>query len=95
MLSEGRQTVVEMSSHIVHRNATLFEDPDVFKPERWLGEDGKKLERWLVPFSRGPRSCLGLKYTLTPRTIRLIVTDILKPRLGGVIPGHRICLSKV
>ncbi|KAL6246705.1 hypothetical protein RBB50_006012 [Rhinocladiella similis] len=54
------RTVVEMSSHFVHRNADIFEQPNEFKPERWLGADGRKLERWLVSFSRGPRSCLGL-----------------------------------
>ncbi|KIX08873.1 uncharacterized protein Z518_03530 [Rhinocladiella mackenziei CBS 650.93] len=53
-------TIVEMSSHFVHRNPTLFDDADQFKPERWLDMDGKQLERWLVSFSRGARSCLGL-----------------------------------
>ena len=51
-----------MSSHFIHRNAEIFESPDEFRPERWLHENGKKLDRWLVSFSRGPRSCLGLKY---------------------------------
>lgn len=51
-----------MSSHFVHRNASVFEDPNEFVPERWLGTDGRNLDRWLVSFSRGPRSCLGLKY---------------------------------
>ncbi|KIW18531.1 hypothetical protein PV08_02819 [Exophiala spinifera] len=54
------RTVVEMSSHFVHRNADIFEEPNEFRPERWLGPDARKLERWLVSFSRGPRSCLGL-----------------------------------
>jgi cytochrome P450 len=58
------QTVVEMSSHFVHRNARVFEDPNEFVPERWLGADGRNLDRWLVSFSRGPRSCLGLKYAI-------------------------------
>lgn len=51
-----------MSSHFVHRNATIFDDPNEFDPERWLGPSGKNLDRWLVAFSRGPRSCLGFKY---------------------------------
>ncbi|KAL1989438.1 hypothetical protein VTN49DRAFT_7249 [Thermomyces lanuginosus] len=53
-------TVVEMSSHFVHRDPTIFEKPDEFIPDRWLGENAKDLEKWLVPFSKGPRSCLGL-----------------------------------
>lgn len=51
-----------MSSHFVHRNASVFEDPNEFVPQRWLGTDGRSLDKWLVSFSRGPRSCLGLKY---------------------------------
>lgn len=50
-----------MSSHFVHRDPTIFEKPDEFIPDRWLGENAKDLEKWLVPFSKGPRSCLGLK----------------------------------
>ncbi|ERF70020.1 hypothetical protein EPUS_03572 [Endocarpon pusillum Z07020] len=52
-------TVVEMSSHFIHRNGDIFESPNDFKPERWLGQAGRDLEKWLVTFSRGPRSCLG------------------------------------
>lgn len=50
-----------MSSRFVHRNRTIFPDPDDFVPDRWLGPTGKDLDRWLVAFSKGPRSCLGSK----------------------------------
>ena len=42
-------------------NADLFPEPGSFKPERWLGEKGKELERWNVSFSRGTRGCIGIK----------------------------------
>ncbi|KAK5958385.1 hypothetical protein OHC33_000227 [Knufia fluminis] len=44
-------TVVEMSSHFVHRSADTFENPNEFKPDRWMGPGGKDLEKWLVSFS--------------------------------------------
>lgn len=53
------QTVVAHASHFVHRNPDVFGNPDEFIPDRWLGENGRALERWLLSFSRGPRSCLG------------------------------------
>ncbi|KAI9739227.1 MAG: hypothetical protein M1834_007440 [Cirrosporium novae-zelandiae] len=53
-------TCVSMSQWLIHRNPTLFEDPDEFIPERWLQSDSAALEKWLVPFSRGPRMCLGM-----------------------------------
>ncbi|KAL4879870.1 cytochrome P450 [Aspergillus karnatakaensis] len=52
-------TIVAHASHFVHRNAEIFANPDEFIPERWMGEEGKKLDKWLLSFSRGPRSCLG------------------------------------
>lgn len=61
-LADCMQTVVEMSSHFVHRSAQMFRDPETFSPERWQGTHGRELERWLVNFSKGPRSCLGFKY---------------------------------
>ncbi|KAJ5713105.1 uncharacterized protein N7483_010286 [Penicillium malachiteum] len=41
-------------------NAELFPEPEKFKPERWIGEKGKELERWNVAFSKGPRACVGI-----------------------------------
>ncbi|PGH08839.1 hypothetical protein AJ79_05843 [Helicocarpus griseus UAMH5409] len=52
-------TVVEMSSQFVHRNESVFEKPNDFIPDRWMGDNGQRLDKWLVNFSRGPRQCLG------------------------------------
>ncbi len=49
-----------MSSILVHKSASIFDDPDTFNPGRWMEKDSKELEQWLVSFSRGPRSCLGI-----------------------------------
>jgi cytochrome P450 len=53
-------TIVGMSSVLVHKLEATFEDAEVFDPDRWLEEDSKELEKWLLSFSRGPRSCLGI-----------------------------------
>ncbi|KAH8094802.1 cytochrome P450 [Cristinia sonorae] len=53
-------TVVGMSCCFVHNNETVFEEAYKFKPERWLGGHGKDLEPYLVPFSKGTRSCVGM-----------------------------------
>lgn len=46
----------------MHTNPDLFPDPMAFVPERWLHPESQKLENYLVPFSKGPRSCVGIKY---------------------------------
>ncbi|KAL4805653.1 cytochrome P450 [Aspergillus unguis] len=53
-------TIVSHTSSFVHRNPDVFEDPNTFNPDRWLGEKGQAMNGWLLSFSRGPRSCLGL-----------------------------------
>ena len=55
------QTIVATCNKFVHLNEEIFPDPHAFKPERWLGASAESLEHWLVTFSKGPRSCLGVK----------------------------------
>lgn len=53
---------VSMSAWLMHRNAESFPDPLQFNPDRWLGsvESVRRAERYLVPFSRGSRACVGM-----------------------------------
>ncbi|KAF9879564.1 elymoclavine monooxygenase [Colletotrichum karsti] len=53
-------STVSQAIRIIHHNPDLFYEPEKFIPERWLGSDGWELEKWFVPFSKGPRACLGL-----------------------------------
>ncbi|KAL7270836.1 hypothetical protein RUND412_006446 [Rhizina undulata] len=54
---------VGVSSYTLHRNPEYFEDPLVYRPERWLNEDGNGLDATLfgafAPFSIGSRGCIG------------------------------------
>lgn len=52
-------TTVSMSSYVAHRDRQVFPDPEVFRPERWLGEEGKELQSYFLTFSAGARGCLG------------------------------------
>jgi cytochrome P450 len=49
--------------HILH-DPDIFESPMEFKPERWLktNPDLERINRFYVPFSRGTRGCIGIKY---------------------------------
>ncbi|KAJ2928512.1 hypothetical protein H1R20_g8587, partial [Candolleomyces eurysporus] len=55
-----QSTIVGMGQSFVHLNPDIFPNPKAFDPSRWLGENTSDLESYLVPFSKGPRSCLGL-----------------------------------
>lgn len=53
-------TMVLPNLHAVHMDPNVWEDPDVFRPERFLDKDNHLVghER-VIPFSVGRRSCLG------------------------------------
>jgi len=55
------QTTVSMGVLFPMKHSDAFENPEKFEPERWLGENAKALDKYFVPFSKGPRSCLGIK----------------------------------
>ena len=55
-----------MDITFLHFCEDVFTEPYVFRPERWLEPDAEKLEELLIPFSRGPRSCPGMKYAPCP-----------------------------
>src|SRR5204863_2010673 len=56
----------------VHRDATLWADPMTFDPERFAPEAAAARTRWqFVPFSGGPRSCIGEHFALLETTLAL------------------------
>lgn len=59
------QTSVGTQNCTIHRDPEAFPEPMRFIPERWLDEDPlatKRRNNAFVPFSVGPRRCIGIKY---------------------------------
>jgi cytochrome P450 len=57
-------TTMSMSIRDIHLNESIFKDAHEFKPERWLTKDDEEranLEKYLVPFGKGARKCIGLE----------------------------------
>ncbi|KAF5345151.1 hypothetical protein D9758_009719 [Tetrapyrgos nigripes] len=55
-----RGTIVSMGATFMHWSPDLFPDPFKFSPDRWLQDRDRQLDSYLVPFSRGPRQCIGM-----------------------------------
>lgn len=55
-------TPVSMSAMLMHYNPDVFPEPEALNPDRWLPLDteGKRLNKYLVPFSKGSRQCVGM-----------------------------------
>lgn len=67
-------TIVSCGSVFVHYNADIFPKPEEFEPQRWI--DSPELDHWLVAFSRGPRSCLGIN--LAWQEMRLVLATVMR-----------------
>lgn len=45
----------------MHSDPQVYEKPFEFLPDRWLGDVSLRMKKSLVSFTRGSRSCLGVK----------------------------------
>lgn len=56
-----RGTPMSMTLQSVLFDPEVFDSPKEFRPGRWLeaAKKGERLERFLVPFSKGSRMCIG------------------------------------
>lgn len=53
------QCVINTSAYLLNRHPSVWDDPDEFKPERWLQPNAKSLDPYMTSFYRGTRQCLG------------------------------------
>jgi cytochrome P450 len=51
---------VGMNAAVVHYDKSVFGvDADQFNPQRWLTGDAKKMDKYLLYFGAGTRTCIG------------------------------------
>lgn len=65
-MQRGAQVVI--SPWHLHRHERLWERPDAFDPDRWVGEVP---QGGYLPFSRGPRVCPGAGFAMLEGTLML------------------------
>ncbi len=54
------KSLVVISPYVTHRMAELWENPEIFDPDRFLPERSEERPRFAYyPFSAGPRQCVG------------------------------------
>lgn len=75
--------------YFIQRNPALWPAPDEFQPDRFAGEEAPA-RLAMLPFSAGPRNCIGDHFS---RTEMLIHLATIAPRLrlayGGRVPPER------
>lgn len=75
MIPKG--TLVSLSIVLAHRNPEVWPDPLKFDPDRFLPENSKNRNPYAyVPFSAGPRNCIGQRFALFEE--KVVLSSILR-----------------
>lgn len=101
----GFQTTISLNAYCVHTWDKYFEDGHTFRPERWLGPNSQELDHYMISFSRGSRSCLGINlamaelhlgfayvfrtFDMTPHNTT--AADILGWKVSDICKKHENC----
>ncbi|MEG6509946.1 cytochrome P450 [Methyloligella sp. 2.7D] len=90
-------TEILISPWIVHRHRALWEEPDAFNPERFLGQKEADFPRGAyLPFGLGPRVCIGQGFAIQEiLTVLAAILPAFRFRLAdtaAIVPEARITL---
>jgi cytochrome P450 len=67
-------TEIYIAPYFIQRHPSVWEDPDAFNPDRFQPENSKHRHRLAtIPFSSGPRNCIGALFARVEMQIHLMV----------------------
>jgi cytochrome P450 len=84
------RTSMMIPFHLLHRHPKYWDDPDAFKPGRWLDVSQEQTERQqgaFLPFSIGSRRCIGER--LAEMEVHLVVAALVRAFRIELAPSLR------
>jgi cytochrome P450 len=82
-------TTMIMAQWVMHRDPRYFDDPEAFRPERWLdGLENRLPAGAYFPFGDGPRRCIGQGFALLESA--LVLATIAQKYCFKLVPGHPV-----
>lgn len=90
-------SMIAISPFIIHRHKRLWDDPEGFRPERFLPGEREKIDRFAyLPFGGGPRICIGAAFAIQEALIALgsimRAVEVQAAGLEEPMPSHKITL---
>lgn len=86
-IAEG--VTVSVPTYTLLRDPVAFENPDEFRPDRWLTSDTAKMAKAHFPFSTGPRACIGRNIAYFEQL--LVIAALVKGwDFDFVVPGFEL-----
>jgi cytochrome P450 len=80
-------TLLILSQWVMHRLPEIWQDAEVFKPERWDPATEQHIPPGAYfPFGGGPRTCIGMP--LAQLEAKIILASILQRYTPQPIPGY-------
>lgn len=74
-------TTISVQPYLIHRQESVFPEPDKWVPERWLQQPSetdeefqhrlKTQHKWMMPFGKGIRMCLGMNLAVLEMKLAL------------------------
>jgi cytochrome P450 len=66
---------------VLHRDPRWWDQPDAFRPERWIDGSAAKVPKYVyIPFGGGPRICIGERFAMM-EAVLVLVTLLRRWRL--------------
>jgi cytochrome P450 len=82
-------SMIEICTHVMHRNPDWFPEPKRFIPERFEAGKEKNLPKGAyLPFGAGPRFCIGQMFAMME--IQIILAMVLQHAHLALVPGQEI-----
>jgi cytochrome P450 len=82
-------SIVAIEPYVLHRHRKLWDEPDAFRPERFLPEERGRIDRFAyLPFGAGPRVCIGASFSLQEAVV--VLATVVRAFRCELVKGHEV-----